>query len=72
MRTGHGYTGYVVRMADRSGNDLCVQVVNAEQLGNFYDQLDAILGDIIQTAQERRYIGSSCTGSEQRLVHRED
>ena len=63
---------YMNRIADGCGNDLGIISVDIEYLSDLADQIYAAHADIIQSSQERRYIGSSRICRKDRLVDRED
>ena len=63
---------YMNRVTNAGCDDLGLDALYREHLGDRLNQIDTGSGDIIQTAQERRYISSSGTGCQQRLVRTED
>ena len=62
--SGQSALRHMHRMAHAGGNDLCLDIVKVKDLRNRLDQVDARLGNIIQTSQERGYIGSACSCSQ--------
>ena len=60
------------RVADTCCDDLCLDIMKCEALGNSFDEVDTRLGDIIKTAYERRYISCTCSCCEKCLVCRKD
>ena len=62
----------VLRMADRGGEHLGGVAVVAVDLHDPAHELHAVGADVVQTAHERRHVGRTCLGGEQRLTGRED
>ena len=71
--TGQCAVRDVDRIAHRGSDDLGMDIrVIAEHLCNGLNQVDAGLADIVQTPQKGADIGSTGTGSQQRLICAED
>ena len=69
ISTSQSAVRYMDGVADGSGNDLGVNVgVVQEHVMNGFDQFNAGLANVVQTAQERADVSSACAGSQQRLV----
>ena len=73
VRTGQGAVGHMDGIAHAGRDDLAVDVrVVGEDRRDALDQVNARLADVIQTPQERAYIGGARPGRQQCLVGRED
>ena len=73
MCTGQCAVRDVDRIAHRGSDDFGMDIrVIAEHLCNGLNQVDAGLADIVQTPQKGADIGSTGTGSQQRLICAED
>ena len=69
ISTSQSAVRYMDGVADGSSNDLGVNVgIVQEHVMNGFDQFNAGLANVVQTAQERADVSSACAGSQQRLV----
>jgi len=73
IRTGQSAIGNMDRVADRRADDLGLDLgETGEHGGDRFDQLNAGLRNIIQTAKEGADISSTCTSGKKCLVCGED
>src|SRR5664280_994218 len=68
VRSGHGGLGHVQWVPDRGGQDLTLDVVEREDLGQLADDRHAVLVDVVQAAHERRDDARAGLGGEEALV----
>ena len=64
--------GYMDRISYACCDDLCVQTCYLENLSDLTDQIHTSCGNIIQSSQERRNIGCTCSCGQQCLVCSKD
>ena len=72
VSTGESALGDVLRLSDGGSDDLRLDAVKLEDLGDGLDQFDAVPSDVIDAANEGGNEGSTGARSEQSLVGRED
>ena len=72
VSTGESALGDVLRFSDGGSDDLRLDAVKLEDLGDGLDQFDAVPSDVIDAADEGGNEGSTGARSEQGLVGRED
>ena len=63
----HGGLGHVPRVADRGGQDLGFQSVVVEHEAGFPHDVHRVVPDVVEAAQERRYVGCSGLRSQEAL-----
>lgn len=72
VSAGESALGDVLRFSDGGSDDLRLDAVKLEDLGDGLDQFDAVPSDVIDAADEGGNEGSTGARSEQSLVGRED
>ncbi|MFT4751901.1 MAG: hypothetical protein ACI819_002355 [Neolewinella sp.] len=71
VSTGAGSIDDVLTVADGSGEDFRVVILDFVDLGDFLDQLHSVPSDIVDAAYEWTYVGCACFGGEDSLASTE-